>query len=146
MCIHHVGFKSQSSRGNNSIKSWASVSTAPVSVSSSSSGHTSTTSSTSLSHHNSSTGGRKPWHEVSPAITLVYTSDMCNIVCHLVLVWFRTFQMTVSNSLVGRIIGKKGLKINQIQVCHVHISDFTYMCINYVCMTYDFNVYVYSVP
>ena len=66
-------------------KSWASVTTTTPPVS--------TSNSTMSTPPTCST--TKQWHEVSRAIT--------------------TFQMTVSNSLVGRIIGKKGLKINQIQ-------------------------------
>ncbi len=51
------------------------------------------------------------------------------IACHLIFILFyRTVQMTVLNSLVGRIIGRGGSKINGIQVrcglflggCSVH--------------------------
>ena len=78
---------------------------------------------------------------------IVVSVCLCNLRNYtIMLVLFsliRTFQMTVSNSLVGRIIGKKGLKINQIQVtsCTVHVNK-TYFVMFYTCTVNVSTAYV----
>ena len=58
------------------------------------------------------------WSVLSVALLLFMW--LC-FVCH-----YRTVQLTVSNTLVGRIIGRGGSKINSIQV-HAHRRLFEHM-------------------
>jgi hypothetical protein len=82
---NNVNFESSTSRQISRTKSWVVVATVATTTTAVSTTTTSTVASTNS----------KNWQEVSRAI--------------------KTHQLTVSNSLVGRIIGRKGLKINQIQ-------------------------------
>ena len=71
-------------------------------------------------------------------VCVYYYWSQCKLwyLSKLFLSYFRTFQMTVSNSLVGRIIGKKGLKINQIQVRLTLCTVCKYVCATTHCVLY----------